>query len=78
MRPLVFELIEDIDVAEGAEDAAHETRFAHCTLDRVKTGADCALRTDYAGDTCCDFAEHVVCACDCFLACCDGVSYLLG
>ncbi len=36
VSPLVFELVEDIDVAEGAENAAHETGLADRTLDRVE------------------------------------------
>lgn len=74
--PLVFELVEHVDVAEGAEDTAHETRFTNRTFYGVETAADDTLCADDAGDGAGHFAEDIVCTCDGFFAGGDGVGDL--
>ena len=64
MRPLVFELVEHVDVAKGTEDTAHQTRFADCALNGVEAAAYDAFCADDAGDRAGDFAKDVVGACD--------------
>ena len=78
VRPLVAELVEHVDVAEGTQDAAHEAGLADCFLDGVEAGADDALGAHYAGDGAGDFAEHVVGPRHGLLACRDGVCELFG
>lgn len=77
MGPLVFELVEHVDVAKGTQDPAHETRFTYCALNGVETAAYDALCANDAGDGAGDFAEDVVGACDGFFAGGDGVGDLL-
>jgi len=78
VRPLVAQLVEHVDVAKGTKDAAHEARFADCSLDGVEAGADDAFGTHDAGDGARDFAEHVVGSRHGLLSSCDGMCELLG
>ena len=48
MRPLIPQLVEQIDVAERAEHAAHEPGLSHGLLDGVEAVIDRALRADDA------------------------------
>ena len=75
--PLIAEFVQHVDVAEGGENPAHETRFTHCFLDRVETRADHALGADHARDRRRHLAEEVVRSSDGFLARLHGMGELL-
>jgi hypothetical protein len=74
--PLVFQLIEDFNLAERTQNAGHEARFADRALDSVEAGAHGAFGSHHAGDRASDFAKHIVCSRHGFLARCQRVGHL--
>ena len=68
MGPLVFQLVQDVDIAEWTQDVSHQSRFANGALNRIKPRPDCTFRTDHSGDGAGHLAEDIISACHGLLA----------
>ena len=78
MRPLIAELVEHVNVAKGAEDAAHESGFADRFLHAVETRANDGFGAYDTSDRACHFTKNIICSCHGFLPRSNRVDDLLG
>jgi hypothetical protein len=60
MSPLIFQLVEDIDVAERTQNTSHQSGLANRSLHRIEAGAHGAFGTDHPGDGAGHFSKNVI------------------
>lgn len=68
MRPLVSQLVKQINVAKRTEHAAHEPTLADSLLDRGEAVIDGPLRTHHSCYSTGKLARQIECTSDCLLA----------
>src|SRR5271154_1530562 len=69
MSPLVLDLVQDVNITEWTQDAAHESRLADCSLDGVEARANGPFRANNPSDRAGDLTDNIVRTSDGLFAC---------